>query len=303
LNLVNPRTRLASDAALNRPATAIMKLRLFWIDAFSPVPFAGNPAAVVPLETWLPDATMQKIAFENGVAETAFLVADPASSPSNPRYRIRWFSPVVEVDLCGHATLASACVLFRELGVTAPTITLDSRSGPLVVSTDGDKLRLNFPATPVQVQTDPSVAPIVESAIGRTPRWLGFSRFDHFAVLDDAEQIRQLQPNLDRVAAAGKRGLIVTAPGDGTCDFVSRFFAPQTGMPEDPATGSAQCALAPYWAEKLGRDKLHARQLSPRGAEFWCTVQRSAGPASSAERVAISGHATLYLRGEIMLPA
>jgi PhzF family phenazine biosynthesis protein len=266
-----------------------MKLPLYWIDSFARRPFTGNPAGVVPLEAWVPDDLMQRIAFENGFAETAFFVRTGAA-----RFHLRWFTPAVEVDLCGHATLASAYVLFHLLGEKGAdgVVTFDSRSGPLAVTRRADgKLELDFPATPVTLEPDASVARAVAAALGQTPVWLGRSRFDRFAVLPDAAAVRAVQPDLAQVTAAGGRGLIVTAPGDGTCDFVSRFFAPQSGIAEDPATGSAHSALAPYWAAQLARPKLHARQISPRGAELWCET--------AGERVRIAGEAVLYLRGEI----
>ena len=264
-----------------------MSLPLYWIDAFTDRPFSGNPAAVVPLTDWLPDDAMQRIAFENGVSETAFFV--PAGEA---RYQLRWFTPTTEVDLCGHATLAAAHVVLRELGQSSGSVTFDSHSGPLTVAhrVDG-KLELDFPVTPAAEEEDSGVTRAVAAALGQVPVWLGRSRFDRFAVLADAGSLRTLRPDLALVATAGGRGLIVTAPGDGTCDFVSRFFAPQSGVPEDPVTGSAHCALAPYWATQLERTCFHARQVSARGGELWCEL---AGP-----RVKIAGHAALYLRGEI----
>ncbi len=264
-------------------------MKLYWIDAFASRPFTGNPAGVVPLERWLPDDLMQRIAFEHGLAETAFFVRTDATMP---RFHLRWFTPNTEVDLCGHATLASAHVLFRERGVREDVVTFDSRSGPLTVTRRADgKLELDFPATPVVAETDPAVARAIAAALDAKPVWLGRSRFDRFAVLPSAAAVRDLRPDLGQIAAAGARGLIVTAKGDGTCDFVSRFFAPQSAVPEDPATGSAHCALTPYWAAELGRTRLHARQLSARGAELWCEL--------AGERVRIAGEAVLYLRGEI----
>lgn len=284
-----------------------MQAPLYWIDAFSAVPFGGNPAAVVPLESWLPDVTMQRIAFENGLAETAFLVArSPAGAA--PRYQLRWFTPAVEVDLCGHATLASGHVVLRELAPAAEAVTFETRSGPLIVTRRGGRLAMDFPATPVAVEADPAVATAVAEALGQRPVWSGRSRFDRFAVLPDAASVRALRPDLARVVAAGGRGLIVTAPGDGSCDFVSRFFGPQVGVPEDPVTGSAHCALVPFWAERLGRRQVHARQVSARGGELWCeflpgpgTAERD-GPNAGGKRVRIEGDATLYLRGELVLP-
>ncbi len=266
-----------------------MNASLYWIDAFADRPFAGNPAVVVPLERWLPDTALLRMAFEHGVAETAFFV--PAGEA---RFHLRWFTPTVEVDLCGHATLAAAHVLFHERGQRGGRVTFDSRSGPLVVARRPDgKLELDFPATPVAAETDATVARSVATALGRPPEWLGRSTFDRFAVLPDAAAVRALRPDPEHVTAAGGRGLIVTAPGDGTCDFVSRFFAPQSGIAEDPVTGSAHCALAPYWAERLGKTELHARQISARGGELWCEIAR--------ERVKIAGHTALYLRGEVIL--
>ncbi|MEO5957546.1 MAG: PhzF family phenazine biosynthesis protein, partial [Opitutaceae bacterium] len=252
--------------------------------------FAGNPAAVVPLERWLPDETMQQIAFENGLSETAFFV--PTAVPR--RFQLRWFSPPLEVDICGHATLATAHVIFHERGENAAEVSFESRSGLLGVTRRADgKLELDFPVTPATLETDPAVFAAVTAALGQPPQWLGRSRFDLFAVLANSEAVRTLKPDLARVAALGHRGLIVTARGGSDCDFVSRFFAPQTGIPEDPATGSAHCALMPYWAAELGRAQLHARQLSARSAELWCEL--------AGNRVKIAGNSVLYLRGEIRL--
>jgi PhzF family phenazine biosynthesis protein len=266
-----------------------MELTLYWIDAFTDRPFAGNPAAVVPLTKWLPDPVMQQMAFEHGLAETAFVVR---TDPAAPRFHLRWFTPKTEVDLCGHATLATAHVLFRELAEPEDQLMFQSRSGPLIVRKRGDgKLELDFPVTPVAVETDAAVARNITAALGTTPVWLGRSRFDRFAVLAAINDVRDLEPDLSQVAAAGGRGLIVTAGGDETCDFVSRFFAPQSGVPEDPATGSAHCALMSYWAARLGRPRLRARQLSPRGADLDCEL--------AGDRVRIAGDTVLYLRGVV----
>ncbi|HKB57683.1 MAG TPA: PhzF family phenazine biosynthesis protein [Lacunisphaera sp.] len=260
-----------------------MKLALYWVDAFASKPFRGNPAGVVPLDQWLPDEVMQGIAFENGLAETAFFVR---TAPG--RFHLRWFTPAVEVDLCGHATLASAFTLFTLLGLSGNLVTFDSRSGPLTVSRQGDLLELDFPSTPPVPET--TAARDVIAAIGQTPLWLGRTKFDLLAVLPDAAAVQSLQPDMAKVAALGGRSLVVTARGID-CDFVSRFFAPQSGIAEDPATGSTHCALIPYWAGSLGKTKLFARQLSARGGEFFCV--------SRGDRVGIAGHTVLYLRGEI----
>ena len=282
-----------------------MKLPLYWVDAFTDQLFHGNPAAVVPLAQWLPDETMQRIAFENGLAETAFFVAAKtagapgtasptaeAPAPGSARYHLRWFTPAVEVDLCGHATLATAFTLFTQLGLAHDVVTFESRSGPLVVTRQaGGRLELDFPATPVRPVGDATTAQHVADALGRPPVWLGESKHDLFAVLPDEATVRAVQPDLAKVAAAGRRGLIVTAAASTGGDFVSRFFAPQSGIAEDPVTGSAHCSLAPYWAGRLGRNRLHGRQVSARGGDLFCELR--------GERVGIAGHAVLYLRGEI----
>ncbi len=265
-------------------------MQLFWIDAFASQPFTGNPAGVVPLDAWPADALMQRIAFENGLAETAFFVRTGAD-----RFALRWFTPTVEVDLCGHATLASAFVVFHELGQAGDRITFDSRSGPLVVTRHSDGfLELDFPATPPRAEDDAALRATVSAAIGgASVTWLGRSPFDLLAVLPDAAAVRAVAPDLPRIAALGGRGLIVTAAGGDGTDFVSRFFAPQAGVPEDPVTGSAHCALTPYWAARLGKTTLRARQVSPRGGDLLCTL--------AGERVKLAGRAVPYLRGELAL--
>ena len=264
-----------------------MKLPFFWVDAFTDRVGTGNPAGVVPLERWLPDEVLQRIASENGLSETAFFVRTGAD-----RLHLRWFTPAVEVDLCGHATLASAFVVFTQLGQPGDRVVFDSRSGPLpVVRRDEGWIELDFPATPPAPEDDPATARTVAAALGAPPVWLGRSRFDLFAVLADAATVRTVRPDFGRVAAAGARGLIVTAAGGDAEDFVSRFFAPQSGIAEDPVTGSAHCTLTPYWAERLGKTRLHARQVSTRGGELWCELR--------GDRVGIAGRAVLYLRGEL----
>ncbi|MDD2763804.1 MAG: PhzF family phenazine biosynthesis protein [Opitutaceae bacterium] len=264
-----------------------MILPFLWIDTFADRVFSGNPAGVVPLAHWLPDDVMQQIACENGLAETAFFVRTSAD-----RFHLRWFTPAIEIDLCGHATLAAAFALFNQLGQAGHRVVFDSRSGPLPVALMDDGLiELNFPATPPTPGADAAATRAVAAALGQTPRWLGHSKFDLFAVLPDAASVRAVRPDLAQVAAAGRRGLIVTAPGGEDCDFVSRFFAPQSGVPEDPVTGSAHCALAPYWAARIGKTVLQARQVSARGGRLCCTV--------AGDRVKIAGRAVLYLRGEL----
>lgn len=265
-----------------------MNLPLYWVDAFAARVFTGNPAAVVPLDRW-PDATLlQKIAFENGLAETAFFVRT-----AQDRFHLRWFTPLLEADLCGHATLASACVLFTQLGQSGDRITFDSRSGPLVVERHGDQLTLDFPARPAAV-IDPAQLPaaLATSLLpAATQRWFKVATHAYYlAVFEQASEVHNLQPNFAALATLADTRIIASAPGKD-CDFVSRFFAPGAGIPEDPVTGSAHCTLVPYWAERLGKTDLHARQVSPRGGELWCRLVH--------DRVHISGTAVLYLRGEI----
>jgi PhzF family phenazine biosynthesis protein len=260
-----------------------MKLPLYWIDAFTDRVFGGNPAAVVPLEHWPDDGLLQKIAFENGLSETAFFVRTGDS-----RLRLRWFTPVVEMDLCGHATLASAHVLFRELGQTGDVVTFDSRSGPLhVTRRDGDKLELDFPVLSL-TPAKPSAELI--DAFGRKPEHVFDADRRWLCVYANAEEVIALQPDQTALSAVRPGRIIVTAPG-ADCDFVSRYFVPEAGIPEDPVTGSSHCALVPYWAERLGKTKLHARQVSARGGNLWCELAQN--------RVKIAGHTALYLRGEI----
>lgn len=259
-----------------------MPLDFYWIDAFSDRPFAGNPAGVVPLQAWLPDEQMQAIAFENGLAETAFFV------PVGPgRYHLRWFTPTVEVDLCGHATLASAHALFTQLGYTDDTLTFDSRSGPLMVTReDDDLIQLDFPSRPPVPKEPP---PEILQGLGAKPLEYAEAKAC-LAVYATTEEVLALRPNHAALAKLPQYGIIASAPGHD-CDFVSRFFAPQSGVPEDPVTGSAHCVLTPYWAAKLGKTKLHARQVSPRGGDLWCELR--------GERVLIAGHARLYLTGQL----
>jgi predicted PhzF superfamily epimerase YddE/YHI9 len=274
-----------------------MKFPLYWIDAFTPKVFAGNPAAVVPLESWPADHIMQQIAFENGLAETAFFVR---TEPD--RFHLRWFTPELEMDLCGHATLASAFVVFNQLGQTGNRITFDSRSGPLPVThrTDdaggaSDRLELDFPARPAAPVPAELVPPTLRPGLGgHAPQWIGKSR-DYLCVYPTAADVLALKPDFNALNQIDVIGIIVTAPGDGAAgaDFVSRFFAPRCAVPEDPVTGSSHCTLVPYWAERLGRTRLRARQVSARGGELLCEL--------AGDRVKMAGHCALYLRGQIEL--
>lgn len=262
-----------------------MLIPIYQVDAFAAAPFRGNPAAVCPLEGWLKDQTLQSIAEENNLAETAYYVR------RNDRYHLRWFTPKVEVDLCGHATLAAACVILdirRE--IAASHVVFDSRSGELSVAREGDLYVLDFPARyPVESADDPTLF----EALGARPSAF-YRTGDCFCVFETEEQIRSLVPDMGKLAAVDCRGVIVTAPGRD-CDFVSRFFAPRAGIPEDPVTGSAHTNLTPYWSRRLGKKKLFARQLSARGGELWCEDR--------GDRVGIAGRAVKYLEGQITVPA
>ncbi|RTQ48841.1 PhzF family phenazine biosynthesis protein [Hymenobacter gummosus] len=267
-----------------------MSLPLYQVDAFTDHIFAGNPAAVCPLREWLPAEQMQAIAAENNLAETAFFVPRAGTADE---FELRWFTPAVEVALCGHATLATAHVLFRHLGATAAVLTFHSQSGPLRVSQQPDgRLTLDFPAQPPQ--------PLAQHPDGLTDglRAVPLSILagpDLIAVFDSEAEIRALRPHMQHLGKVEYRGIIVTAPGAGDIDFVSRFFGPRVGVPEDPVTGSAHTQLVPYWAARLGKTRLRARQVSARGGDLWCELQ--------GERVLMSGYAVTYLRGEIELPA
>ena len=260
-----------------------MRLDIFQVDAFTSKPFGGNPAAVVPLGEWLPDETMLAIAAENNLAETAFFVKNGG------QYNIRWFTPKIEVNLCGHATLASAYVIFECLKLETETINFQShRSGPLGVTKDGDKLVLNFPAYPM---TEIEQSDVLADAIGVVPVKIWESQSNMVILrLESETQVRELTPDINGLLSVDYDEIIVTAKGD-TCDFASRMFAPRIGIPEDPVTGAIHCSLIPYWAEELGKDTLFARQVSARGGELFCEL--------AGDRVRIGGNATLYLKGEI----
>ncbi|HVO10833.1 MAG TPA: PhzF family phenazine biosynthesis protein [Vicinamibacteria bacterium] len=260
-----------------------MKLPLYQVDAFASGVFSGNPAAVVPLERWLDDATLQKIAAENNLSETAFFVG------GSGEYHIRWMTPTSEVDLCGHATLASAWVIFNRLDPRRTEVAFRSKSGPLRVTSDGDRLALDFPSRP-PVSAEGSLAAVAD-ALGRQPLAVLAAR-DYLAVYESDHDVRCLQPDMAKTAALDRMAVIATAPGRD-CDFVSRFFAPAVGVPEDPVTGSAHCTLLPYWSKRLGKTRLFARQVSVRGGELWCEER--------GDRVSVAGRASLFLEGTIEL--
>ncbi|MGA3190199.1 MAG: PhzF family phenazine biosynthesis protein [Bryobacteraceae bacterium] len=260
-----------------------MNVPIYQVDAFTGKLFGGNPAAICPLDQWLPDATMQSIAAENNLAETAYYIR------KNGGFHIRWFTPGTEVDLCGHATLAAAHVIM-ELRKEAKQgrVSFDSKSGELVVTRESDLYALDFPARPPSETTFD--ANLFE-ALGATPKQVLGAR-DYFCIFDTEAEVRALKPNMEKLAAIDRFATIVTAPG-ADCDFVSRFFAPAKGIPEDPVTGSSHCTLIPYWAARLGKKKLFARQVSPRGGELWCEDR--------GDRVTIAGRAVKYLEGTIVV--
>ena len=260
-----------------------MKIPYFEVAAFTDKSFGGNPAGVCALPRWLDEATLQHIAAENNLAETAFFV------PAGSDYELRWFTPEMEIDLCGHATLASAFILFSELGLRANAVRFQSRmSGLLTVAREGDVLTLDFPARPAA----PGPAPeALLCGLGWKPLEVLRSR-DYLTVFASETEVRSLQPDFSALKTLDAFGVIATAPGDG-CDFVSRFFAPKAGVAEDPVTGSSHCTLVPYWSQRLGKLTLFARQVSRRGGELFCR--------QADQRVLIGGKAVLYLRGEIEL--
>ena len=264
-----------------------MELSLYQVDAFASALFRGNPAAVCPLDAWLPDEILQAIALENNLSETAYYVPSRGGSG---RYELRWFTPAVEVDLCGHATLATASVILDVRRETAASrVVFDSKGGDLTVERSGELLAMDFPARPpVACPVDPRL----EAALGAKPALILGAR-DYFCVFESEDEVRAIQPNMEQLASIDRFAFIVTAPGRD-CDFVSRFFAPAKGVPEDPVTGSAHTTLIPYWAARLGKNKLFARQISKRGGELWCEHR--------GDRVQIAGRAVQYLEGRIQVP-
>lgn len=257
-----------------------MKYDIYQIDAFTKVPFSGNPAAVVPFDTWPADEVMQNIALENNLAETAFFI------PDGDNYGLRWFTPTVEMDLCGHATLATGYLIFELLGTDKKTLRFQTLSGELTVEKVADKFVLDFPSRPAS----PVEAPggLIE-AVGADPKEV-LKANDYLLVFENEAQVKAIKPDLAALKEVASRGVIVSAPGD-TSDFVSRFFAPAVGVDEDPVTGSTHTTLIPYWAARLGKNELFARQVSSRGGELFCEFK--------GDRVKIAGNATLYLKGEI----
>jgi PhzF family phenazine biosynthesis protein len=253
------------------------------VDAFAGQVFSGNPAAVCPLESWLPDAQMQAIAAENNLADTAFFVRNGSG------YQLRWFTPLVEVELCGHATLASAFVILNDLMPGERSVSFETKGGTLTVTREGDLYSLDFPSRPPKPCD--KVYPSLLAALGGKPETVLAAR-DYVVVYGSEAEVRSLQPDMQALMTIDRFAVIATAPGRGA-DFVSRFFAPAQGVPEDPVTGSAHCTLIPYWSRRLGKKKLHAHQVSARGGELWCEDR--------GERVTISGKAVRFLEGTIFL--
>jgi PhzF family phenazine biosynthesis protein len=259
----------------------MMRTPIFQVDAFTARRFAGNPAAVMPMDRFLTDSEMQTIAAENNLAETAFLVPDRGD------YRLRWFTPATEVPLCGHATLASAAVVMERLEPGRSGVIFHSASGPLTVRRTDTGYVMNFPVRPSEPVPAP---PGLAEALGAVPVEALVDAFNYMAVLESAHKVRALVPDIAAIARLDRSGVIVTAPGDEGYDFVSRYFAPAKGIPEDPVTGGAHCALVPYWAKRLGKTEFRAFQASRRGGEILCRLVH--------DRVELEGSCVFYMEGE-----
>ena len=266
----------------------MIRLPIYQVDAFTSSTFRGNPAAVVPLESWLPKALLQNIALENNLAETAFFVPRDDGT-----FELRWFTPTQEAPICGHATLAAAWVMLNKLNYALEHIVFhNSLAGELRVNQRGDKLELDFPRYDYQQIFEFPDALI--NGIGTQPIEVYHTQIGYFCLLESESAVRAVQPQMNLLETLHPNCTIVMARGD-TCDFVSRDFAPGMGIPEDPVTGSNHCVLTPLWAEKLGKTELHARQVSARGGELWCRLE--------GERVHIAGYVAPYLEGFIKVPA
>ena len=258
------------------------QLKMFQIDAFASVVFRGNPAAVCPLTNWLSDELMQAIAAENNLAETAFFIHN------GDNYDLRWFTPRYEVDLCGHATLTSAFVIFTALEPTRNSVQFNTRSGPLWVKRNGDLLTMDFPSLQPTICTNPPA--LLLEGLGKTPQEVLSAKGNYLTVFASEDEVLAIQPDFKLLEQLHPHGVVVTALSKDA-DFVSRYFAPSYGVPEDPVTGSIHCSLVPYWANRLGKTQLYAKQVSNRGGELWCEAQQ--------DRVAISGRAVRYFEGDI----
>ena len=260
-----------------------MRAPIFQVDAFTTRRFAGNPAAIIPLDDFLPDTTLQAIAQENNLAETAYLVR------ANEDYRLRWFTPGTEVPLCGHATLASAAVVMERLEPARTQVVFHSASGPLTAKKNGAGYVMDFPTRPsTPIPTPPGLA----AAIGAAPLEVTENDFNFLALLPDEKTLRAAAPDMAALIRIGKPGYIITAASDDPkIDFVSRYFAPIKGIPEDPVTGSAHCMLAPYWAARLGKTGFTAFQASPRGGTVLCRLR--------GDRTELEGECVFYLEGHV----
>ena len=277
----NSRTSYCSLRKPHAPdETAAMRIPIFKIDAFTNRRFGGNPAAVMPLDRFLDDTVMQARAAENNLAETAFLV------PEGSDYRLRWFTPTIEVPLCGHATLASAAVVMERLEPGRRVVVFHSASGPLTVTRTDAGYVMDFPA---RVSEPMPAPPGLAEALGVVPVEVLAGTFNYLVLLESAQVVRELAPDISALARMDRTGVIVTAAGDGVHDFVSRYFAPAKGIPEDPVTGGAHCALAPYWAKRLGKTAFRAFQASRRGGELICRL--------IGDRVELEGSCVFYLEG------
>ena len=265
----------------------MLTLPIYQVDAFAERPFCGNPAAVCPLPEWLDDATLQAIAAENNLSETAFYVREGA------HHRLRWFTPTLEVDLCGHATLAAASVLLESDGEAV----FETRSGRLTATRRGPLLTMDFPVIPFF--TTPPPAEMLTCLGSPVEAFFGITSIHgakyYMAVFSSADQVATLQPDTAQMGRELNANVIATAPGVDGADFVSRFFGPASGVPEDPVTGSAHCTLAPYWAQRLRKTRLLGRQISRRGGEVGCEVV--------GDRVRLTGQCVRYLEGTIRVPA
>jgi PhzF family phenazine biosynthesis protein len=257
-----------------------MRTRIYQVDAFTTSLFGGNPAAVMPMDRFPPEEVMQAVAAENNLAETAFFV------PEGGDYRLRWFTPMVEVPLCGHATLASAAVVMERLDVEREAVTFHTASGALKVRRSGANYVMDFPVRSFERTSAPAG---LAEALGAPASEVYVNHFNYMVVLNDVRTLRALQPDMAAIARFDRSGVIVTSPGEGAYDFVSRYFAPAKGIPEDPVTGSAHCTLAPYWAERLKKTELRAFQASRRGGAIGCRLR--------GDRVELEGSCVFYLEG------
>lgn len=264
----------------NKAIVCYMRIPLFQVDAFATQRFAGNPAAVMLMDTFLDDKVLQAIAAENNLSETAFLV------PEQGEYKLRWFTPAVEVPLCGHATLASAAVVMERLEPGRKNVVFSSISGSLGVRRDGNSYVMDLPSRPAERV---AVPPELSAALNAVPMEVFANQFNYMALLENEQLLRELRPDMSMLTRIGRPGVIVTAAGNDGYDFVSRYFAPAKGIPEDPVTGAAHCMLAPYWAKKLGKTEFRAFQASRRGGEVICRI--------TGDRIELQGDCIFYLEG------